>query len=152
MNKISPKQIAWLLPIAYLLHLFDEYFSGEGFHNWFSEIFNVNLSLNDFILINSIGFAATLAIAILYNYNKVNNFIIAVLGTLFFFNGLVHIAATVITASYSPGTLSGIFVYLPLGFLIYKKIFPIIPQQQRFLPVVIGIIIQIVVAMVALNI
>jgi hypothetical protein len=151
-NKISAKQIAGFLPIAYMIHLCDEYFTGEGFPNWFSGIFDVNLSLNDFLIINSIGFAVTLTMSLLYSLNKVNNFIVSVLGTLFFINGIVHIVASVTTFSYSPGILSGIFVYLPLGYLMFKKIFPLIPQKQRLFPVVIGIIIQTIVAVVAISI
>lgn len=152
MNKIKPKQIAWFLPAAYLLHLLDEYFSGGGFHIWFSGIFDVSLSLNDFILINSIGFGAAVATAVLYNFDKVNNFIIAAFGSLFFINGIVHIVASAVTLTYSPGTISGLLIYLPLGWLIFKNIFPLIPEQQLVLSVAAGIIIQVAVALIALSI
>ena len=89
MNKVKPKQIAWLISIVYLFHLADEYFT--GFPGWFSGIFKVNLSLSDFIFINSIGFAATIIIVFLYTLDKVHNFIIASLGTLFFINGIIRL-------------------------------------------------------------
>ena len=150
MNKVKPKQIAWLIPIVYLFHLADEYFT--GFPGWFSGIFKVNLSLSDFIFINSIGFTATIIIAFLYTFNKVNNFIIASLGTLFFINGVIHIVSSLFTLSYSPGTISGLLLYLPLGYLIFKIFFPLLPEQQRSLSVVVGILIQVVVAITALSI
>jgi hypothetical protein len=150
MDKISSKQIAWFLPIAYLVHLADEYFT--GFSGWFSALLNVNLSVNDFILINSIGFAATVIISILYILNKANNFIIGTLGTLFFTNGLLHITASAFTLNYSPGTISGLLIYIPLGYSIFKKIFPLIPEQQRILCIGAAIAVQIFVALVALNI
>ena len=152
MTRLTPKHIAWFLPIAYMIHLFDEYFSGEGFPNWFSGLFKANLSSNDFIIINSVGFAATLIIVILYSFNKVNIFFIATLGTLFFINGLIHLLASAILMKYSPGTISGLFIYLPLGYLIFKKIFPLISEQQRVLSVWVGIILQVIVAIIALNI
>jgi hypothetical protein len=43
-------------------------------------------------------------------------------------------------------------IYLPLGYLIFKKIFPLVPEEQRTLSVVAGIIIQIIVALIALSI
>jgi len=150
MIKFSPKQIAWFIPVAYLFHLTDEYFF--GFHQWFSGIFDVNLSLNDFIIINSIGFIATVAVATLYSLNKLNHFAIAVIGSLFFINGIIHIAASIFTASYSPGTLSGLLFYVPLGYLIYKNFFPHLQKQQRSLCMATAICIQIVVAVVALSI
>ena len=149
-NKFGAKQISWLIPVAYLFHLADEYFT--GFPDWFSRLFKVDLSLNNFIIINSIGFTATILIAILYSFNKINSFVIAVLGTLFFVNGIVHILASVFTYSYSPGTISGLIFYLPLGFLIYKNIFPLLPEKQRSLSVIVGILVQIIVSVVAFSI
>jgi hypothetical protein len=150
MNKFGAKQIAWLIPVAYIFHLADEYFT--GFSDWFSRLFSVDLSLNNFILINSIGFTATILIAILSSFNKINSFVIAVLGTLFFVNGIIHTAATIFTGSYEPGTITGIFLYLALGYLILKKNFPLVPEEQRFLSVLAGIVIQIIVSLVAFNI
>ena len=152
MNKLTPKHIAWFLPIAYLIHIFDEYFSSEGFPMWFSGIFKTSLSSNDFIIINSVGISATLIIVILYNFNRVNSFLIATLGTLFFINGLIHLFASVTTLEYSPGTLTGIVIYLPLGYVVFKKIFQLMPGQQRGLSIITAILLQIAVAIIALNI
>ena len=152
MNKLTPKHIAWFLPIAYLIHIFDEYFSSEGFPMWFSGIFKTSLSSNDFIIINSVGISATLIIVILYSFNRVNSFLIATLGTLFFINGLIHLFASVITMEYSPGTLTGIVIYLPLGYVVFKKIFQLMPGQQRGLSIITAILLQIAVAIIALNI
>ena len=146
----SPKLIAWLLPLAYFFHLADEYVT--GFPGWFSGIFKVELSLNDFIAINVFGFTATIIIVILYSFNKVNSFVIATLGVLFFVNGIIHIVATIFTVSYSPGTISGLIFYLPLGYLVYKSIFPLLPEKQRSFSVVVGIFVQIIVAVVAFSI
>jgi hypothetical protein len=152
MSDLKPKHIAWLIPLAYLFHLLDEYFMGEGFPNWFSDVFRVDLSDINFTIINSVGLIASIVIVILYTIDKVNNFVIAALGTLFFVNGIIHFLASLFTLSYSPGTISGILLYLPLGYLIFKRIFPLIPQEQRALSFAAGIIIQVVVALVAMNI
>lgn len=150
MTEFTPKHIAWFIPVAYLFHLADEYFA--GFPNWFSGIFKVNLSLDDFIFINSIGFTTTIMIAFLYTFDKVNSFIVVSLGTLFFINGVIHIVSSLFTLSYSPGTISGILIYLPLGYLIFKKFFSLLPEQQRGLSIMGGILVQIVVSLIALNI
>jgi len=150
MSKFTPKHIAWFLPIAYLFHLADEYFT--GFPGWFSGIFKVDLSLNDFIIINSFGFTTTVVATALYSLNKLNDSVVVVLGTLFFVNGVVHIAATIFTASYSPGTLSACLLYLPLGYLIYKKIFSLLTYRQKSLSIAAGFFIQIIVAIIALSV
>ena len=150
MNKFGAKQIAWIIPVAYLFHLADEYFT--GFPDWFSQLFKVDLSLYNFIFINSLGFTATIIIAILYSFNKINNLFIAVLGMLFFINGIIHIVATILTINYSPGTITGLLFYLPIGYLVYKNIFPLLPKKQKSLSVVLGLSVQIIVAMVAFSI
>lgn len=100
-------------------------------------MFNVGLSLNNFILINTIGFIAVVAISILYSLNKVNNFVIAALGTLFIVNGIVHTMASVLTGTYSPGTLSGIVIYIPL----VLTIFPFSSSGKRLASILAGIFI-----------
>jgi hypothetical protein len=123
-----------------------------GLPDWFSGVFNANLSLNDFIIINSIGLTAVVVIVILYGLDKVNNFLIVALGSLFFLNGLIHLAASLVTATYSPGTISGVILYIPLGVLIFKKILPLLPEQQHSLSIVAGIIAHIIISVIAFNI
>lgn len=140
------------MPSAYLIHLLEEYFGGVGFPYWFSNLLSVSMTPEDFILINAFGFSATLIIAILYNLDKVTDFIIAVLGILFIINGIVHLLATLFSATYSPGTITGVIIYIPLGILIFKMIFPRIKKEQRMLCLVTAIVVQIIVALIAYNI
>ncbi len=65
MDKLKPEHITLLLPFALLLHIFDEYFSGICFAGWFSGVSKVSLSVSDFIVINSIGFATVVGGTIL---------------------------------------------------------------------------------------
>lgn len=148
----EPKHIAWLLPSAYIIHIVDEYFFGVGFSNWFSEMFGAELSVSDFIIINSIGLVVMISIAIFYSKKIVGNFFLAVPGTVLFINGLIHIIASIITWGYSPGTISAIVIYMPLGFLIFIKVYPLIETVQRVMSITAGIILQLVVSIIALNI
>ena len=152
MNKTKLKYISWIIPIGYLLHLLDEYFVGDGFASWFSEMMKVDLSSTDFIIINSFGLAAVVLIVILYNLGKLKEFFIAALGVLFFINGIVHITASLLSFSYSPGTFTSFVFYLPIGFIVIKNFFPLLPEQQRILSIITGAALQVIVAIVALNI
>ena len=149
MDNIKSKLIVWLFPFAYLLHLLDEFFLGAGFADWFSSLFNVSLSENDFLLINSIAFVVVVIIPVLYYQGKINNFILAVLGALFFINGIVHFMITIMTMMYSPGTITGLVVYIPLGILVYKKIFPLLKEEQRISSIVTAIVIHVLISVVA---
>ena len=152
LNKLKPKLIVWLIPIAYLFHLIEEYYANVGFSKWFSTIFNADLSTSDFIIINVIAFSIVLIIAILYSLNKIDNLIIAVLGLLLFINGIVHAAASLLLITYSPGTITGIFLYIPIGFLIFKVIFPLLEERHKFYSIISAVTLQIIIAVIALNI
>jgi hypothetical protein len=152
MDKIKPKHIAWFLPAAYLLHLLDEYFIGAGFAGWFSMLFKASLSESNFIVINAAGLTIVLLIAILYTLGKANNFVLATVGSLFFINGIIHPLVSFLTATFSPGTITGVIIYLPFGLIVFIKIFPLLQEQQRMFSVVLAIALQILVSVVALNI
>jgi hypothetical protein len=152
MDKIKPKHIAWFLPAAYLLHLLDEYFIGAGFAGWFSMLFKASLSESNFIVINAAGLTIVLLIAILYTLGKANNIVLATVGSLFFINGIIHPLVSFLTATFSPGTITGVIIYLPFGLIVFIKIFPLLQEQQRMFSVVLAIALQILVSVVALNI
>ncbi len=152
MNKLKPKFIVWLFPFAYLIHLLDEFFFGGGFAMWYSNLLNANLSEYDFLIINSTAFVLVITVSILYSLGKIKNFIPAVLGTLFFMNGLVHLMLSVATWIYSPGTISGIIIYIPLGVIVYKNIFPLLTQDQRTSSIITAIILHILISIIAFTI
>lgn len=108
--------------------------------------------MSDFIIINSIGLTAIILISFLYDKGKLNELLVASISMLFFINGLVHIAASIITASISPGTISGVLIYLPLGTVTLKKIFPFLSAQHRIFSIAFGLLIQIIIAIIALTI
>jgi len=151
-ERIKTKYIAWFLPVAFLLHLLDEYFIGAGFAGWFSMLFKASLSESNFIVINAAGFAIVLIIAILYTIGKVNNFVLATVGSLFFINGIIHPLASFLSATFSPGTITGVIIYLPFGLIVFIKIYPLLQEQQRMFSVILAIALQILVSVIALNI
>lgn len=74
------------------------------------------------------------------------------IGVLFFVNAWIHLLAGLFTCSYSPGLFSGILCYIPLGFLMFRKIFPLRPREERVTGVTLGIVLHILVFFIAINI
>jgi hypothetical protein len=74
------------------------------------------------------------------------------LGTLVFVNGIVHLLLSVFTFSYSPGTISGVLFFIPLGTVIYKKILPQLQGGEKIAAIAIGILVLVTVSIVAMNI
>ena len=83
-------------------------------------------------------------------FNKYYPILVA-LGTLVFVNGLTHLLLSIFTFSYSPGTITGVVLFIPLGIIIFKKIMPRLSHAEKFNAVAIGIIILITVSTIAYN-
>ena len=150
MLKLKPVHIAWLLPFTYLIHLAEEFYAGEGLPVWFSDFFNTSLSVDEFITINLFGFGLITFFAIIYSLGLRLNLVLLAFGTLVFMNGLVHITASIFTVSYAPGTISGFFLYIPLGIVTFKKILPQLSGVSQILGILIGILIHIMVTGIAM--
>lgn len=148
----SPRtaHIAWLLPAAYLLHLLEERYVGEGLPAWFSRLFSVELTVDEFIIINAIAFSLIVVFVLIYTLGSGSDVILLALVTLFFVNGWVHLVASLLTASYSPGTITGLAFYIPLGFLFYRDLLPRLSKQERRTGIVMGIVIHLLVTTTAI--
>jgi hypothetical protein len=149
MKAPTPNQIAWLLPAAILVHQLEEYFG--HFPIWYSDLLNVQLSNQDFIVINTVGLFVFSVLSLSYLFNK-NNLILVALGTLVFVNGLMHPLISIFTFSYSPGTISSVVLFIPLGLIIYKRIWPQLHRGEGIVATVIGILIILTASIIAINI
>ncbi|NND06479.1 MAG: HXXEE domain-containing protein [Saprospiraceae bacterium] len=144
----SPNQVAWLLPATIFIHQLEEYYG--QFPLWYSNLLNAQLSNQDFIYINAVGLFIFTAFSLSYIFNK-NNIILVALGTLVFVNGIAHLLLSVFTFSYSPGTISGLVLFLPLGILIFNKILPKLNDHKKVLAIAIGIFVLFTVSFIAVN-
>jgi hypothetical protein len=149
MKILTPNQMAWLIPIVILIHQLEEFFG--GFPAWYSNLLNADLSDGDFIVINAIGLFLFTIIALSYLLNQ-NNFILVALGTLIFVNGMIHLLLSIFTLSYSPGTISGVVLFIPLGIMIYRKILPRLPVSERIIAIATGILVLLAVSIIARNV
>ena len=127
MKGLSPNQMALLVPVSLLAHQLEEYFG--SFPVWFSGLLNADHSNQDFILINTIGLFLITALVLFFVFSR-NNMILVVLGTIALLNGILHLALSIFTISYSPGVITGVVLFLPLGAVIYKKM--ILPGSSLF--------------------
>ena len=147
--KLSLNQIAWLIPVSMLIHQLEEYFA--GFAVWYSDILDTDFSSNDFILINSIALIIFLLFSLAYNLGYKNQVIFLALGTLLLINGVVHTFFTLFMLQYSPGTISGIILFIPLGIVQRRKLSAKLSKDEMLLGTVFGIIGLLTVSVIAYN-
>jgi hypothetical protein len=109
------------------------------------------LSNQDFIVINTVGLCIFTVFSLSYIFNR-NNLILVAMGTLVFVNGMIHLVLSIFTFSYSPGTISGVVLFIPLGIIVFKRILPQLGMGERMIAIAIGILVLSTAGIIALNI
>lgn len=104
-----------LLPGAYLLHLAEEVWGGPGFVAWASRHLSPGFTASRFLAINALAWPAMLAATLVAIRGPGQRWIVVSLATVLLLNGALHLGSTLAFGTYSPGTVSGVLVYLPLG-------------------------------------
>jgi len=140
-----------LFPLAFLIHIAEEFYAGIGLPVWFSNLFNTNLSTDIFITINATGIVLVLFNALMHSLGMGSKLILVVFGSLVFVNGWLHLGASLLTSTYSPRTISGIFLFVPLGIITFKKVLPKLSGRDKIIGISLGILIHVLASGVALS-
>lgn len=109
-----------LLPAAYLIHLAEEWWGGVGFAAWTANALGRPVSETRFLVINGIALPILTVCTLIAVRSRSFRWFVISFGTLVLVNGILHLLGSLVTASYSPGVVSGSLVYLPLGALALR--------------------------------
>ena len=104
---------AWLFPASYLVHILEEYWG--GFPAWIARFWGVESSLNNFLSWNGGAWIMMTVGVVVVLKTKSYRWLLVSFGMVVLINGLVHAVASVLTMSYSPGLISGLLLFIPLG-------------------------------------
>ena len=142
----APRIIA-LLPFAYMVHMVEEWVG--GFSAWTGTVLGQEVSPGRFIIINFVALSLfCLGIAASLRWPRFSWFSVS-FAALIVLNGVLHCLATVAFGSYSPGTLTGLLIYLPLGsFTLYASA-GIMPPRLYYTALLFGFLMHGIVALVA---
>ncbi len=142
----------WLFPATYAVHIVEEYFGGEGFPAWASRHTGLSFSEPRFLAINTVALIAMLICASLVSLIPAFRLLLATLGTAVVVNGLLHLATSILTRSYSPGLVSGMLLWLPLGGSAIVASYRSIPRKQFWAAVILGVLAHLLVTAVAIGV
>lgn len=105
----------WLFPTTYVAHIAEEYWGGPGFPAWVSQFANIPLSVELFLWLNAVGLAGMIICVLIARTNPGTAGLLICLATVELVNGILHTVLSVLTASYSPGAVTGLLLWVPLG-------------------------------------
>ena len=105
--------LVWLFVGAYAAHLVEEFFG--GFLEWFGLVAGRPLPQTAFIAINAIALVAMIAAARAATRRESLGWLAIAIATVLLVNGTAHLLGSLAFGSYSPGLITGVVLYLPLG-------------------------------------
>ena len=145
-----PAAWGWLFPATYAIHLAEELWGGEGFVAWFARIAGVELAGGQFLLWNIFALLLMSAsIVLMTRYQRLRPLLLAY-GVTFLLNALSHLIAGIYTNSYSPGMLSGVLLWMPLGALTLLSFGKTLSRRARRAGLLVGALIHCAVVLLTL--
>lgn len=113
------RNVIWLMPAAYLLHIVEEYLG--GFPEWVTRDVHGRFDDTAFAA-NNFAFMAILATLVYVNFHHRtlvrNVLLVGFASANLFWDALFHLAMTPILDRYSPGVITAMILYYPICLLI----------------------------------
>jgi hypothetical protein len=113
--------LLWLLPATYVAHVAEEGWLAGGFVRWAAETMGGRLTDGMFLAGNALGIVLTIAAVRLAVRDARHGWLAVGLAATFALNAATHAGASLATRTFSPGLLTGVVFWIPLGLLILLR-------------------------------
>lgn len=148
----EPGSISWwllLLPLAYLLHLAEEWWGGEGFAVWTARALGSPVSTTRFLVLNSIVWPLFAVLTTAGILRARLAWFPVTFATVVVVNVGLHVLGALATSSYSPGVITGVLLYVPVGLAALAHGRRVVTPRSFQLAVLLGFLIHAAVAVIA---
>ena len=140
--RLSFAKWLWLFPLAYLLHIIEE-FRGVG------PLHGINISLKVFLILSTAAWLLMICGVVLAQKFGFPQFMGVCLGATFFLNGLSHIINSLVYSRYDAGLISGSVIFIPLGLATLIRLRNSMRRQRYIVGVLVGMVIQTIALIIA---
>jgi len=138
-----------LLPVVLLLHQAEEWF--WGFPAWSATILGSEISPERFLSINALGLVIFVVGALAAFLSPHLAWVGVSLAALVGLNGVLHGVLSLVAGSYSPGTVTGVLLYIPLSAILLRSSARLLPRTVFAGAVVLGVLLHILATFSALS-
>ena len=149
MERFAKRWWPLLLPASYLLHLFEEWFCGEGFAVWTERALGQPVSTTRFLILNGVVWPLFAVLTLAAIRRPSLAWFLTSFGTLVVINAVLHGLGSLASSSYSPGLVTGLLLYLPIGTFAIRRGLQQLPAGAFARAVFLGVAAHIVVALIA---
>lgn len=120
---LSPTDpVVWLFPLAYGLHIAEEY--AFHFPAYVANLSGRDISNPQFLVMNAAFWLLMVATVVFVLARPSQAWLIVTLAAVLGINAALHIVASLVTFTYSPGTVTAAFLYVPLVVFAIRRILP----------------------------
>jgi len=151
MNPATIPLWAWLFPVTYALHILEEAHAGEGLGRWIGHVIGRQLGSRDFYLANGLLWLAMVAAISLFRTGRPVIWLLAALGSIVTVNGIGHLVGTIMVRIYSPGLVTGVVLWVPLGLFALWRTRTVGPMGVWYSGVFSGVVLMVCVGLLALT-
>ena len=138
-----------LLPLSYLLHLAEEWWGGEGFAAWTARALGSPVSTTRFLILNSIVWPVFALLTVAAILRPRLAWFPTTFATVVLINAGLHVLGSLATSSYSPGLVTGVLLYLPVGIAALSQGRRVVTPRAFQMALLFGVLIHAAVAVIA---
>lgn len=141
--------LLWLFVPAYLVHVGEEWVG--GFPEWIGTVVGGALPAAAFLILNGVALVLVVAGIVAAIREDRYGWIAVAIATIVLINTVVHAAGAALTGSYSPGLVSAVVLYVPLGSLAMIRAIDQASRTQLARGIVAGFLIHAIVGLIVLT-
>ena len=130
----------WLFPLAYGLHIAEEYWL--HFPDWVSRLSGSLVSNTQFLVLNGVFWLLMVVSVVAIRVRNSLAWLVATLAAILGINAALHLLGGVVTRTYSPGSITAAFLYLPLALYALRQVLPRISRGIALRAVGLGAVIH----------
>jgi hypothetical protein len=112
----------WLFPLAYGLHIAEEYWF--HFPAYVANMSGRYISNPQFLIINGVFWLLMVATIVLVLARPAQVWLVVTLAAVLGINAVLHTVGSILSFTYSPGTVTAAFLYVPLVAYALRQVLP----------------------------
>jgi Protein of unknown function with HXXEE motif len=126
----------WLFPLAYGLHIAEEYWL--HFPTWVATVSGRHISNPQFLFLNAVFLLLMVAAVVVIRARPSQAWLVITLAAILGINAGLHLLGSIITTTYSPGTITAAFLYVPLVVYAFRRVLAQVSRGLAVQAVVLG--------------
>jgi len=138
-----------LFPLAYGLHIAEEY--AFHFPAYVANISGRHISNGQFLFLNAVFWFLMVAAVVVVLARPSRAWLVITLAAVLGINAAAHLLGSIVTSTYSPGTVTATLLYVPLVVFAFRRVLPHVSRGLAMQAVALGAAIHAGVFLLAAN-